>query len=298
MLIPRRTSFSFICGEKQKWLLLVSWALLRIVSLTSVVLGDQIASNQTFSIDYEMSLRPFQVLLQYDDSFPMPKSDEMIVLSSTQHYLTTHLQKSEPDFLRITLYQYVRDYVMESREHFSKIAMNGMVFFSSPITEDVKSRIQNDVFTKLSADSDQYVSILHEEGMEHVVNATLLSIQGNEMTYEDGKMIEMSVPEQSKEVSEDLSRDMGDDMRNKVVLLCLLVPGFAILAIATVFLGRMAREINWSYSARNESLWQQKEMSRRDDLGPELSQSTQVNTNTFTVNRRKHTDFENRSDIP
>ncbi|KAG7372194.1 hypothetical protein IV203_018337 [Nitzschia inconspicua] len=279
MLIPRRTSFSSICGEKQKWLLQVSWALLRIVSLTSVVLGDQIASNQTFSIDYEMSLRPFQVLLQYDDSFPMPKSDEMIVLSSTQQYLTTQLQKSEPDFLRITLYQYVRDYVMESREHFSKIAMNGMAFFSSPITEDLKSRIQNDVFTKLSADSDQYVSILHEKGMEHVVNATLLSIQGNEMTYEDGKMIEMSVPEQSKDVSEGLSRDMGDDMRNKVVLLCLLVPGFAILAIATVFLVRMAREINWSYSARNESLWQQKEMSRRDDLGPELSQSTQANTN-------------------
>lgn len=162
-------------------------ALLWLLSVQTVIVrgDDQSISAQ---LKYEMPLQPFQVLLQYDDSFPMPKSDEMIVLSSTQYYLASQLQDSEPDFLRIVLYQYVRDYVMEeSRQHFVKVAMTGTVSFSSPTTEERTDRVQNSLFMKMSADADEYVSILHEEGMDHVVNATLLSIQGNEVMYENGQ---------------------------------------------------------------------------------------------------------------
>jgi hypothetical protein len=254
----------------------------------AAVMGDDNSTKSTFPIEYEMSLQPFQVLLQYDDSFPMPKSDEMIVLSSTQYYLETHLRDSEPDFLRITLYQYVRDYVMESRQHFSKIAMNGMVYFSTPITEDRRNRVQQDLFKKMSIGADDYVSILHEEEMDHVVNATLLSIQGNEMMYEDGKMIEMAEPERNDGPDDEVSRDMGDDMRNKVLLLCLLVPGLAIIAAAIVFIVRMAREINWNCSApKNESLWQRRDVSHRPS----------ARRGDHSVNRRKITDIEALSDI-
>lgn len=261
---------------------------------TVFVLGDENVSKETLPIEYVMALEPFQVLLEYDDEFPMPKSDEMIVLTSTQYYLSTQLQASEPDFQRIVIYQYVRDYVMESNEHFSKIAMNGMVMFSSPVSEAFKSRVLNQIFKLLSANADRYVAVLREEGMDNVVNSTLLSIQGNEMTYQHGVMVEKTQPEATGGQDEDdLSRDMGEDMRKNVLLLCLLVPGIAIIAAAVVFLARMAREIKWSSPTQNDALWRSKEIRRgenRDDLTGERSNNT-------NERRRKFPDIEDLSDI-
>lgn len=282
----------------QRWLLLLSGAFLWMLSVQTVVVRcDESISTP---LEYEMPLQPFQVRLEYSDSFPMPKSDEMIVLSSTQYFLANQLQDSEPGFLRIVLYQYVRDYVMEeSRQHFAKIAMTGTVSFTTPTTEERTDRVQNSLFMKMSADADKYVSILHEEGMEHVVNATLLSIQGNEVTYEDGQMVEMSEPEselpsgEQQQPSEDVeSRDMGDDMRNKVLLLCLLVPGLAILVAAIVFVVRIAREINWSRSVFNESQWQRRDMS----IQGTTESSAKVGPKA-TTSQRKLSDIEDLSDI-
>jgi hypothetical protein len=246
------------------------------------------ASSETFVIEYEVALEPFQVLLEYDDSFPMPKADEMTVLRSTQYYLTIQLQSSEPHFKRIVLYQYVRDYVMESREHFAKIAMNGIVFFASPITEDSKRRVLNLILKKLSNDSDQYIALLHEEGMNHVVNVTLLSIQGNELTYENGNMV---VNTDSVAVTgEELSRDMGGNMQKNVLLLCLLVPGLAVTVVAVGFLVRMAREIVWTRSPQNQNLWQTKE---NEDATIASEQPKELSKGK----RRKFPDIDDLSDI-
>ncbi|KAL3920181.1 MAG: hypothetical protein SGILL_003391 [Bacillariaceae sp.] len=220
-----------------------------------------------FPIEYEMALQPFQVFLEYDDSFPMAKSDEMVVLSSTQSFLSAQLETTEPDFVRIMLYQYVRDYVMETQEHYSKIAMNGMVFFSSSITEDLRSRVVNQIFKSLSTSSTAYVDILRSNGMNHVVNATLLSMQGNEMMYQNGEMVEMnnpgSIEYETEEPISASSRDMGNDMKNKVLLLCLIVPVAAILLAAAVFALRFAREVNWRGGpTHDENLWQHKEIHR------------------------------------
>jgi UPF0716 family protein affecting phage T7 exclusion len=280
------------CFRKRNRFPLVSCLLILLLSRVVEVSSNNNVSKETFLIEYEMALEPFQVLLEYDDSFPMPKSDEMIVLSSTQLYLTNQLQLSEPDFQRIVLYQYVRDYVMESREHFAKIAMNGIVFFASPITDDFKSRILNRILQKLSDDSDQFIAVLHEEGMNHVVNVTLLSIQGNELTYENGKMVVKTEPEAAAGQTEELSRDMGDDMQKNVLLLCLLVPGLVVTAAAGCFLVRMTREIKWNCSTQNQNLWQSK-----GRFGNTATIATERANELSEVKPRKFPDIDDLSDI-
>ncbi|KAL3899465.1 MAG: hypothetical protein SGARI_006452 [Bacillariaceae sp.] len=140
--------------------------------------------------------------------------------------------------------------------------MNGMVFFASPITDELRNKvIQQIVYKSMATDSQGYVETLRANGMEHVANATLLSMQGNEMQYnqDNGEMVEMNSDNGSD--SDDLeatnattttvttisSRDMGDDMKNKVLLLCLILPVIVIVLAAAVFALRFAREgVNWS----------------------------------------------------
>jgi hypothetical protein len=291
--MPVLHAVSTPCFGRTRWLSIVPSFLTLLLSRTVDVSSDRNVSKQSFLIEYEMSLEPFQVLLKYDDSFPMRKSDEMILLSSTQYYLTTQLQLSEPDFQRIVLYQYVRDYVMESREHFAKIAMNGIVFLASPITEDFKSRMLDRIFQKLGDDSDQYIAVLHEEGMNHVVNVTLLSIQGNELAYENGKMVVKTGPEAASKQDEKLSRNMGGDMQKNVLLLCLLVPGLAVTSAAVGFLVRMAREITWNFSTHNENLWQ----SKGNHYGNTPTITTQQAKELSRGKRKKSPDIDDLSDI-
>jgi hypothetical protein len=287
--IPVVQALSKLCCRDRTRLSIVSFLFILLLSRAVEISSDETVSKETFLIEYEMTLEPFQVLLEYDDNFPMPKSDEMIVLSSTQFYLTTQLQSSEPDFQRIVLYQYVRDYVMESREHFAKIAMNGIVFFASPITEDFKSRILSRIFQKLSDEAHQYIAVLHEEGMNHVVNVTLLSIQGNKLMYENGKMVVKTEPETSAE----LSRDMGNDMQKNVLLLCLLVPGLAVTAAAVGFLVRMGREIKWSCSTQNQNVWQ----SKKNCYGNTATVATEQAQVLSKDKRRTFPDIDDLSDI-
>ena len=62
----------------------------------------------------------------------------------------------------------------------------------------------------MSTDANAYVNILRSNGMEHVVNATLLSMQGNEMMYQDGEMVEMINPDYESEepIPTTTTRDM------------------------------------------------------------------------------------------
>jgi hypothetical protein len=208
-----------------------------------------------YRIEYDMGLEPFQVLLEYDDTFPMATSDEMVILGSTQYYLSSQMEETETDFTQLILYQYVRDYVMESRLHFAKIAMNGVISFSSQITPDLRSRVLNRILESLSSGSHLYVDLLHMNGMTHVVNSTLLSIQGNEIVYSDGHIVEM--PQSGmEEDTQEISRDMGHGMRNKVLFLCLLVPAIVIVVTVAVFALRLVREMNWKRSeAISDKLW-------------------------------------------
>lgn len=113
-------------------------------------------------------------------------------------------------------------------------------------------------------------------------------------------MVEMSEPEpelppgEQQQPSEDVSRDMGDAMRNKVLLLCLLVPGLAIVAAAIVFVVRMAREINWSCSQSNESQWQRRDLSIQ---GTTVSSAKRRLKATTTTTQMKLSDIEDLSDI-
>jgi hypothetical protein len=92
-------------------------------------------------------------------------------------------------------------------------------------------------------------------GMTHVVNSTLLSIQGNEIVYSDGHIVEM--PQSGmEEDTQEISRDMGHGMRNKVLFLCLLVPAIVIVVTVAVFALRLVREMNWKRSeAISDKLW-------------------------------------------
>mmetsp|Transcript_2092 Transcript_2092/g.3473 ORF Transcript_2092/g.3473 Transcript_2092/m.3473 type:complete len:300 (-) Transcript_2092:186-1085(-) len=227
-----------------------------------------------FVEDYQLHLEPFQILLEYDNVSPTTNSDEMLVLETTQRYLSLQLQTTEADFSRLILYQFVRDYVMESRDHFSKIAMNGVVFFSTPNTPTRQSRVQLQIMKDISTDSESYVAMLRAAGLNHVVNATLLSIQGNEMMFENGEMVEMDEA-QPADVNEESSRDMGDEMRRRMMLLlCLVVPGSALFLAVVVFMFRflMTHEINWrastSRDAKNEDkMWRSNEIHCGDDTG-------------------------------
>jgi hypothetical protein len=52
----------------------------------------------------------------------------------------------------------------------------------------------------------------------------------------------------------------SDDMRKMTILLCLLIPGIAILIICSLYMWPSAREINWKkfnlkVTAEDESAW-------------------------------------------
>jgi hypothetical protein len=301
------------CLCERRWTLIALLIFYTVLSLSATLATAQdnnappkdrtTRKDSTFSIEYEMTLEPFQVFLEYDDKFPMAKSDEMVVLSSTQSFLSSQIEETEPDFVRLVLYQYVRDYIMETQGHYSKIAMNGMVFFASPITDDLRSRVVNQIFRNMSADSNVYVDILRSNGMNHVVNATLLSMQGNEMMYQDGAMVEMiNDPESTGSETEasltnaTITRDMGNDMKNTVLLLCLIIPVAVILLAATVFILRFAREVNWSGVSHDEKLWHCHEVQHAAKKGKKSSWSNK-NSDTGDSSRGRDDISEDLSDI-
>jgi hypothetical protein len=237
-------------------------------------------------VEYKMALQPFQIRLEYNNMLPVANSEEMLVLNATQYYLSSQLKETEADFARLVLYQFVRDYVMmESGDHFSKIAMNGLVVLTSPSNPAREVRLQNLIMESLSAKSDMYIRELQLAGLTNVINATLLSMQGNEIVYQDGAMVEMDESEQTDEDDQegDNARDMEDDMRRRMtLLLCLLVPSSVLFLALTVFICRWSKEVNWKpttlkrrQQTQEDKAWQSREIHPIDSI----SSSTKEGTN-------------------
>jgi hypothetical protein len=212
-----------------------------------------LAASVVDGLEYEVPLEPFQIHLQYDDSDRMAKSDEMMVLNSTQKYLTARLHEREPGFSHLFLYQFVRDYVLDFQGHYSKIAMNGIAHFDTSMSATRQREVQAVIMVSLTGDKvEQYIGVLHSAGMTHVVNATLLSMNGNPMVNRDGPIVESSSDGKDQQVQHgknENTRDMDDDMRRMTLLLCLLVPGIAMLFAAVVYACRSVNEINWKHAA-------------------------------------------------
>ena len=231
----------------------------------SAAVGDDV-------VEYEMALQPFQIRLEYNNMLPVADSEEMLVLNSTQYYLSSILKESEPAFSRLFLYQFVRDYVMmESKDHFSKIAMNGIVLFTSPNNPSRQTKVQNEIMKSLSLNSDRFILSLQSAGMTNIINSTLLSMQGNEIIYQDGTMVEMDESQQTDDDQEENPRDMGDDMRMRMTLLiCLVVPGSVIAVALLIFIYRWAKQVNWKStpgrrrSTEDDKVWQSRDLHAID----------------------------------
>lgn len=222
------------------------------------------------ALQYDVPLQPFQILLRHDNKNPMATSDEMKVLNSTQYYLSSRLKDREPGFSNLLLYQFVRDFV--DNDHFSKIAMSGIIYFTIPIGATHQRDLQAQIMDSLMGHNlDQYVDVLYSNGMTHIVNATLLSIKGIEMVYWEGRIVENAThlwveDSQGENEYDEATRDTmdDDDKRKMTTLLCLLIPGIAILMTCTLYVWRSASEINWKQTnqkmtAEVESAWQSRE---------------------------------------
>jgi hypothetical protein len=221
------------------------WAVSVILATNALATTQQNSSDQNVFNQgevFEVPVDPYQLVLQYDDSDPMSSGDEMMILSTTQDYLSSILQLTEPSFSRLALFQFVRDY--PESQHYVKVALSGTVYFSkrSVQIEDIQTDI---LMSFVGRNMLNFVEALRDAGMTHIVNGTLMSIEGNEMDYRDGEMVQMGISEDESEFIEDSDREMSDDMRMMTLLLSLLIPGAVVCLACSVFACRFIREVNW-----------------------------------------------------
>jgi hypothetical protein len=210
--------------------------------------------------EYEIRVNSFQLYIQSDDSDELTNNDEMMILATTQAYLWSVLEKSQSSFARLSLFQFVRNY--PESQHYAKVALSGNAYFftRSVSSEDVQLEI---MLSFVGENMDDFVTVLQEAGVARVVNATLMSVEGNEMDYEDGKMVQEG--DSFNEIEEFASdREMGDDMRMMTILLSLLIPGAVICLACAVFAWRSIREINWKApkTTPDAPVWQRSEHLR------------------------------------
>jgi hypothetical protein len=327
----------------------ISVCQIRVVSGEGVdtnVGGGNTSSSQ---LQNKLDLQPFQIKLEYDDdikeqdigntpslsSMQRQSIDEMVILNSTQSYLSKCLSKSLPNFSYLMLYQFVRDYVVDSddggdaagstnrgdqainHQHYSKIAMNGIIYFS-PTGSNTGAKATSTITTRpddvqvlllqnlLGDNVTKYVDVLHANGMLNVVNATLLSIEGNEFPYRDGQIVEagQEIPAPTTSGSGDgiitiptvTTMDMDDDMmRRMTLMLCLLIPGAFLFLAAAVFCCRSAREINWIPTwrkAEHDLVWQTSQHVSHDEFERNKkrmdSTSSTDNNNDYRSTPAKH----------
>jgi hypothetical protein len=191
--------------------------------------------------EYAVHLLPFQLQVEYDDIDKMSNNDEMMLLRTTQTYLTSVLLESAPHFSRLTFYQFVRDYTDASR-HFAKVAFSGIAFFSVHAME--QDAMQSEIMLSfLDKNMTSFVGLLQDSGMTHIMNATLMSIEGNEIEYQDGKVVEiLDTDESIEQVSK---RQMSGDMKIMTILLSLAIPGGIIFLACLVCAFRSIREVKW-----------------------------------------------------
>jgi hypothetical protein len=196
--------------------------------------------------EYEVPLVPFQLYLEYDIGDKMSNRDEMMVLTATQAYLSSVLKENEPNFSSLRLYQFVRDY--PGSIHYAKVAVSGSAYF---FDDEMKQELMESemMLSFLGEDIENYIHALQEIGMTHVVNAKVMSIEGIDLEYVDGKIVKMGGSDEETETSDDAitsDRDMSEDMRMMTLLLSLLIPGVVLCFACSVFALRSSREIKWS----------------------------------------------------
>ena len=207
--------------------------------------------------EYGITIDPFQVMIMYNTNVAMSDDDEMSVLTTTQSYLSSVLSTKEQNFSRLMLYQYVRDY--PEVEHYAKVAFGGVAYFFGSSME--KDSMRTELWLSLMGqNSTKFVLALQDAGMKNVVNATLMSIDGNELGMKDGIIVEMDDDNDKNSTNADTSFDRSmseDDMTMMTLLLSLLIPGGILSLACTVCLVRSVREINWTKGTNtDDTLWQ------------------------------------------
>ena len=196
--------------------------------------------------EYEVPLVPFQLYLEYDTGDMMSTRDELMILTATQAYLSSVVKKTEHNFSRLTLYQFVRDY--PASIHYSKVAFGGSAYFFDD--EMKQERMEDEMMLSfLGENIEDYIDALQGEGMTHVVNAKVMSIDGVDLEYLDGEIVKMDGADEETETGDDVitsDREMSEDMTMMTLLLSLLIPGVVFCVACSVFALRSSREIKWS----------------------------------------------------
>jgi predicted RNA-binding protein with PUA-like domain len=225
---------------------------------------EKIADGIVFGqeTEYEVQLDPFQLYLQYDDNDSMSSTDEMMVLTTTQDYLSKMLETRTLSFSRLALFQFVRDY--PESQHYAKVAIGGTAFFFEQNMEP--SEVQTEIYLNFVGENMiTFVTALRDAGMTHIVNATLMSVDGSEMEYRDGEMVGVGGSADSSEYTDsDSEREMSGDMRMMTILLSLCIPGAVLCLACTVFACRSVREIRWKTpkTTPEAPVWQSSEHCR------------------------------------
>jgi hypothetical protein len=151
-----------------------------------------------------------------------------------------------PSFSRLALFQFVRDY--PESQHYAKVAIGGTAFFFDRNIElSEVPEVQTEInLSFVGENMITFVTALRDAGMTHIVNATLMSVDGSEIEYRDGEMVEMGGSADSSEYSDsDSEREMSDDMRMMTILLSFCIPGAVLCLACAVFACRSVREIRW-----------------------------------------------------
>jgi hypothetical protein len=218
--------------------------------------------------EYEVPLVPFQLYLEYDIGDAMSNHDELMVLTATQAYLSSVLEENEPNFSRLTLYQFVRDY--PESLHYAKVAVSGSAYF---FDDEMKQKLMEDemMLSFLGENIEGYIDALQEVGMTNVVNAKVMSIEGNDLDYVDGEIVKMAGADEETEAGDDTitsDREMTKDMTMMTLLLSLLIPGFVFCVACSVFALRSSREIKWlkPRTSPEAPVWQSSRHPERSKL--------------------------------
>lgn len=237
--------------------------------------------------EYEVPLVPFQLYLEYDIGDTMSNRDELMVLTATQAYLSSVLKESEPNFSRITLYQFVRDY--PESIHYAKVAVSGSAYF---FDDEMKQELMENemLLSFLGENIEKYIDALQEVGMKDVVDAKVMSIDGNDLEYVDGEIVKMGVDDEDTETGDDAitsDREMSGDMTMIALLLSLLIPGVVLCVACSVFALRSSREIKWSKpkTSPEAKVWQRSRHLKVSKMFEEEKEEESVESSPVSTER-------------
>lgn len=240
------------------------WVVVFTILVTTILANTVDDENNVFDQGGElmaMELHPFQLYLKCDGRNTITSGDEMMVLSTTREYLSLLLQEREPSFSRLSLYQFTR---YPETGNFAKVAMSGELYFFKRSIQ-IQNVHKDIMMSFVEPNMVNFVEALQNAGMAHIVNASLMSIEGDKMGYSDGEVVKMNDSEENDELSiEDNDREMSDDMRRITIFLSLLIPGSVLFLACAVASCRFLREVNWkaSKTTPDASMWQNRQQLR------------------------------------